>query len=68
MRCRGRGEQDQGADGFSPGCRGRGLLDRAGELVELGDRLVELQALDRLANRGDGPMELSLEVQVLAIT
>ena len=56
MRRHRRGEQHQGADRLVAARRRRGLLDRVGQLVERGDRLVELQPLDRLADRGDGPV------------
>ncbi len=47
--------------------RGRRLLDRIGELVDVGDRLVEGERLDIGADRGDRLVELAVERLVLAV-
>src|SRR5207248_2523641 len=41
------------------------LLDCADQFVDVGDRLVERQALDRLSHRGNGLVQLALERFVL---
>ena len=46
--------------------RWRRLLDRVDQLVELGDRLVELQPVDRFADGGNGAVELAVERGVVA--
>src|SRR6185369_6294843 len=46
--------------------RRRRLLDRCRQLVKLGDRLVELQTFDRLADCCDGSMEPALKLIIAA--